>query len=289
MSNKSGTIIKKKPSWLDKRVDLVSCRTMKGLLRSLNLHTVCEKSGCPNMSECFSSGVATFMILGDICTRDCRFCGLKKNTPTKPNPQEPVNVKEAVKRLKLNYVVLTSPTRDDLADGGAAQFCETIRQIKHFNPDIKTEILIPDFLGNEQGIEKAAACGVDVIAHNIETVPSLYEKVRSLANYKRSLKVLRGVKDYNNSIYTKSGLVLGLGETEEEVVSVLKDLRANHCDILTLGQYLPPSKEHYPLKSYILPEKFKYFEKIAQKLGFISVKSGPYVRSSYLAHTLFAV
>ena len=286
MNKTGGIIARKKPNWLSKKIDLTSCHTMKGLLRSLDLYTVCEESGCPNISECFSLGIATFMILGDICTRNCKFCGLKKGTPLKPNPEEPLNVKEAVKRLNLSYVVLTSPTRDDLTDQGAGQFCEAVKQIKQFNPKVKVEVLIPDFLGNKKSIKRITDCGADVIAHNIETVPSLYEKVRPMANYNKSLKVLKNVKHYNN-IYTKSGLMLGLGETDEEVVSVLTDLRTNGCDILTLGQYLPPSKAHYPLKSYISPEKFKNFEEIAQELGFISVKSGPYVRSSYLAHTIF--
>ena len=288
MNSKSGIIVKKKPNWLDKKIDLTSCQAMKRLLRKLDLHTVCEESGCPNISECFLSGVATFMILGDICTRNCKFCGLKKGTPLKPNPEEPLNVMEAVKHLKLNYVVLTSPTRDDLADQGSSQFCEVTRQVKQFNPSIKVEVLISDFLGNEESIKRIASCGADVIAHNIETVPFLYNKIRNMANYERSLEVLRKIKEYNKSIYTKSGLMLGLGETEKEVTSVLKDLRVNGCDILTLGQYLPPSKAHYPLKTYVSPEKFKNFEEIAQKLGFIWVKSAPYVRSSYLAHTIFA-
>ena len=154
MNNKSGIIVKKKPSWLDKKIDLTSCQAMKRLLRKLDLHTVCEESGCPNISECFLSGVATFMILGDICTRNCKFCGLKKGTPLKPNPEEPLNVMEAVNHLRLNYVVLTSPTRDDLADQGSGQFCEVVRQIKQFNPSIKVEVLIPDFLGNEESIKR---------------------------------------------------------------------------------------------------------------------------------------
>jgi len=276
-----------KPSWLDKKINLGACHRVRTLLRDLHLHTVCEESSCPNMSECFLNGVVTFMILGDVCSRKCSFCGIKKGRPPAVNPGEPKYIKEAVKKLGLDYVVITSPTRDDLSDGGVHVFCETVKEIMSIDFKKKVEILIPDFLEKKARLEKIAHCGAQVIAHNLETVPSLYPKVRKGADYNRSLRVLRRVKEANKDIFTKSGLMLGLGEKDEEVFAALRDLRRVDCDFLTLGQYLPPSLAHYPLGEYINPDKFNYFKEYAINLGFRQVRSSPYTRSSYMAHTFF--
>ena len=225
------------------------------------------------------------MILGDTCTRSCTFCGINKGIPSVVDFNEPGRVKEAVKKLGLNYVVITSPTRDDLDCEGADLFCRTVKEVMSIGSKIRVEILIPDFKGKAVLIEKLANSKAEVIAHNIETPSSLYMKVRKGADYRMSLEVLRLIKEINKKVFTKSGLILGLGEKEKEVIQVLEDLRRVNCDFLTLGQYLPPSLKHYPLKEYVHPEKFSYFEKYARKLGFRGVKSGPYVRSSYLAHT----
>ncbi len=276
-----------KPQWLNKKINLKSCREVKLLLRSCALHTVCEESLCPNISECFSSGVATFMILGDICTRNCTFCSVKKGSPKLVDRQESRRVAQAVKKLNLNYVVITSPTRDDLLDGGASIFTQTVKEIKKINPKIKAEFLIPDFLGKKSSLREVAFSGVDVIGHNVETAPSLYIKVRPQANYELSLEVLDMVKKINPCLYIKSSLMLGLGEDDSEVEKVFSDLRSIDCDFLTLGQYLPPSLKHYPVKKYITPDKFNFFKEKALKLGFKAVHSAPYVRSSYLADGLF--
>jgi lipoic acid synthetase len=275
----------KKPAWLNKKVNLLSCRKLKETLRYLSLNTVCEESLCPNIAECFSQGVATFMILGDICTRQCSFCAVIRGRPKGVDQREPQRIAEAVKELNLGYIVVTSPSRDDLEDGGAEFFCNTIRAIKSVNSAKKVEILIPDFSGNRKSIEKVAGSGASVIAHNLETVPSLYIKVREGASYQRSLEVLRLIKELNCEVFTKSGLILGLGERLNEIIAVFEDLRKVGCDFLTLGQYLPPSTRHYPLKEYVSPEMFSYLEEKAYALGFKKVKSSPYVRSSYLAHT----
>ncbi len=294
MRQKSGIAIKhlkmskiiQKPSWLNKKISLSSCHKIKSLLRDLCLHSVCEESSCPNISECFQGGVATFMILGDTCTRECTFCGINKGQPGLIDYEEPKRIKEAVKRLNLNYVVITSPTRDDLDDGGAGLFCQTIEEIMSLGSNKTVEILIPDFKGKVKLIEKVARSRAKVISHNLETPASLYTKVRKGAVYERSLEVLRLIKEMNKKALTKSGLILGLGEEEEEVIQALLDLRSVGCDLLTLGQYLPPSLKHYPLKAYVSPDKFTYFQDYAQKIGFKGVKSAPYVRSSYLAHSL---
>lgn len=224
------------------------------------------------------------MILGNVCNRKCGFCAINQGKQAPVDETEPKRVAQAVKKLNLNYVVVTSPCRDDLRDGGAKIYFETVTKIKKLKPLRRVEILIPDFLGDKSAIEKVSVSSVDVIAHNIETVPSLYKKVRNNAEYLRSLKVLKLVKEFNKKVFTKSGLMLGLGETEEEVLEVLKDLRSVGCDFLTLGQYLAPSLRHYPVKEYVTLLKFAAFEKKAYALGFAKVKSSPYVRSSYLAH-----
>ncbi|MDL1970167.1 MAG: lipoyl synthase [Candidatus Desulfofervidaceae bacterium] len=273
----------RKPPWLNKKIDLKACHTLKLLLKDLKLHTICEEAGCPNISECFSKRTATFLILGDICTRNCRFCGVKKGKPCPVDEGEPERVAEAVRRLNLRHVVITSVTRDDLPDGGAEQFAQTILSIKKTMAKITIEVLIPDFKGNRRAIERVIETGPDVIGHNIETVPRLYPDVRQAADYFRSLEVLKTVKTLSNGIYTKSGLMLGLGEEEGEVLEVFKALREAECDFLSLGQYLPPSLKAYPVKEYIHPDKFDDYKEKALSLGFLYVASGPYVRSSYLA------
>lgn len=274
----------RKPVWLNKKINISICRKVKKILRELDLHTVCEESLCPNISECFHANVAAFIILGNKCTRGCRFCGVSRAKPGIVNEAEPGRIKEAVRRMGLKYIVITSPTRDDLADGGSNMFRETVGEIKGLGSREKIEILIPDFSGSKESIEKVANCGADVIAHNVETVPSLYAEVRQGADYKRSLNVLETIKAVNKKVFTKSSLMLGLGEEVEQVKKVLIDLRNVDCDFLTIGQYLPPSKKHYSLKEYITPDKFLCFEKYALMAGFKKVKSSPYARSSYMAH-----
>jgi lipoic acid synthetase len=276
---------KRKPLWLNKKINLSACAKVKRLLKELNLRTVCEESFCPNISECFHSGIATFMILGDTCTRSCSFCAVRRGRPGSVDKDEPQRIKKAVKLLNLNHVVITSPTRDDLSDGGANMFVRVVEGLKSTETALKVEILIPDFLGNSEIIKKIAQSGADIVAHNLETVPSLYIKVRKEADYSRSLGVLRSIKQINSKMYTKSGIMLGLGEQEPELIEVFRDLREVNCDFLTLGQYLSPSLQHYPVKEYISPEKFAFLEKKALKFGFKGVKSSPYVRSSYYAHT----
>ncbi len=273
----------KKPWWLKKKIDLKLCHHLKCLLRDLNLHTICEESGCPNISECFARGTATFLILGDVCTRNCRFCGVKKGRPMALDEDEPQHVAEAVRRLGLKHAVITSVTRDDLEDGGAAYFAKTIEAIKTLTPQVTIEVLIPDFQGNKEAIKTVVEAGPDIIGHNVETVPRLYPKVRPKANYRRSLEVLETAKKLDSKLYTKSGLMLGLGERASEVTQVCQDLRAVNCDFLSLGQYLPPKRSAYPVKEYIFPQKFDSYKKEALKMGFLYVASGPFVRSSYLA------
>ena len=273
----------RRPPWLNKKINLKVCHNLKMLLRDLNLHTICEEASCPNISECFSKGTVTFLILGNICTRNCRFCGVKKGKPSPVDKEEPERVAEGVRRLNIRHVVITSVTRDDLPDGGAEQFAQTIISIKKRIEKITIEVLIPDFKGNKESIGKVVEANPDIIGHNVETVPRLYPDVRQAADYSRSLNVLKTVKELSNSIYTKSGLMLGLGEKEEEVIEVFKSLRGVDCDFLSLGQYLSPNLKAYPVKEYIHPDKFNDYRKRALSLGFLYVASGPYVRSSYLA------
>lgn len=277
----------KKPSWLNKKVDLATCRVMKNTLRTSGLSSVCEEARCPNISECFACGVATLMILGDVCTRGCSFCAIEKGVPLPPALDESGRVAGVVQKLKLSYVVVTSPTRDDLPDGGAGIFGATVKAVKELNPATKVEILIPDFRAQGLSLEIVADSGADVISHNIETVPALYQAVRLGSDYARSLKVLEALKAMKPSMMTKSGLMLGLGESAQEVLSCLRDLRHAGCDFLTLGQYLAPSVTAYPVKRYITQNEFDFFASEAKKLGFLKVKSSSYTRSSYLAHSFF--
>lgn len=256
---------------------------MKDLLRAGSLHTVCEEARCPNIGECFKHEVATFMILGDVCTRNCRFCGVRKGNPSSPDRDEPQRLREAVETLQLRHVVITSPTRDDARDGGAGMFAQTIDELRTVECVRTIEVLIPDFSGNKDALKTVVRASPDIIAHNIETVPSLYPAVRSGADYRRSLDILSATRRMNPDIFAKSGLMLGLGEKGEEIRGALKDLRDADCDFLSIGQYLPPSKGHYPCE-YIPPDEFAKWEKVAYEMRFKSVKSAPYVRSSYLAH-----
>ncbi|MHB8983819.1 MAG: lipoyl synthase [Carboxydocellales bacterium] len=256
---------------------------MEALLRRAELYTVCEGAMCPNMGECFSRGTATFMILGKICTRNCRFCAVNKGRPESLKPSEPFKVGEAVVNLGLKHVVITSVTRDDLADGGARHFALTIKEVHNLSPETSVEVLIPDFLGSREALCLVTEARPEIIGHNIETVPRLYSRVRPQANYLRSLELLNRVKHLDPGISTKSGIMLGLGESEAEVMEVLKDLRQVGCNFITLGQYLQPTKQHLPVLEFITPEAFEKYGRWAGEMGFSHVVSTPLARSSYHA------
>jgi len=280
-------VTKNYPDWLKKRINLDDTyQETEKILKDLNINTVCQAAFCPNMGECFSSGVATFMILGNICTRNCRFCDIKNGDTEKVDTKEPENIKKAIKHLNLDHVVITSVTRDDLEDNGSKQFAALLSAIKNIKA-VTVELLTPDFKGNYKDIERVVNLGPDVYNHNIETVPRLYSKIRPQAEYNRSIGLLKTVKEINSDIVTKSGIMLGLGEKKEEVIDVMKDLRKVNCDIITIGQYLQPSLEHAELKEYIRPEKFQEFKEIALDLGFKAAASNPFVRSSYKAKELY--
>ncbi len=276
---------KVKPFWLNKKIDFKNLNKVQKILNTLNINTVCESARCPNISECFSKNTATFMILGNICTRQCKFCNVKKGKPEKIMKDESERVLKAVKLLNLKYVVITSVTRDDLLDGGAFLFADCIKKIKEYNHRIKVEVLVPDFKGKKNVILKVLKEKPDVFGHNIETVPELYY-IRKGANYKRSLKVLSFAKQYG--FKTKSAILLGLGEKKPQVLKVFKDLRKAGCDFLSLGQYLQPGKELLPVKEYIKPEIFEFYKNKAYEMGFLHVESGSYVRSSYMAEKYMA-
>ena len=273
------------PEWL--RITLPTsdrfART-RGLLDELKLHTVCESAKCPNHWECWSKGTATFMIAGDRCTRACGFCAVSTAKPLALEADEPARVAEATRRMKLKHVVITAVARDDLKDGGAEHFRQTIEKVRELNPGIVIEVLVPDFLDNDVAIENVLVANPHIYNHNLETVRRLTPSVRHRATYERSLSVLKKVKEKRgDTIYTKSGIMLGLGETEEELLQALRDLRASNCDILTLGQYLQPSLKHLPVVEFISPEKFAEYKIRAEEMGFVHVASGPMVRSSYHA------
>ncbi len=274
--------IQRKPEWLQKRVNPGEQAGMRALLGELRLNTVCQQALCPNISECFRCGQATFLILGRNCTRQCSFCNVDKTQPLPVDRDEPARVAEAVQRLKLAHVVITSPTRDDLPDGGASIYAATVAAIRAVSPATRIEPLIPDFQGLRQSLETVMASGPDIIAHNLETVPRLYH-IRSGADYGRSLEVLRMCRELGLHVPTKSGIMLGMGETVDEVVQVLGDLRAVGCAYLSIGQYLAPSRRHYPVREYVRPELFEQLRETALGMGFAHVESGPYVRSSYHA------
>ncbi|MEK6599508.1 MAG: lipoyl synthase [Deltaproteobacteria bacterium] len=293
--------IKRLPSWLSRQMGQPSAlHAMKNILRSRNLHTVCESARCPNIGECFSKPTATFMILGDVCTRQCGFCSVEKTAfpsplegeggvrgkPLPVDPDESENIALTAKELGLKHVVITSVTRDDLADSGAMQFALTIKAVRDSIPSISIEVLTPDFKGDERCLKIVLDERPDIFNHNIETVPSLYAKVRPQADYRQSLKVIETVKRMADNVITKSGLMVGLGETNDEIKSVLKDLLNAGCDAVTIGQYLRPSIKNLEVQEYIPLDVFKEYEEYGREIGFKYVYSGPFVRSSYNAEKL---
>ena len=272
------------PPWIRRRFPpQEEWERVERLLRSLSLHTVCESARCPNLGECFRRGTATFLILGDTCTRSCRFCAVKKGIPLPPDPEEPRRVAEAARTLSLHHVVVTSVTRDDLPDGGAEHFAKTIQAIRECLPQATVEVLVPDFQGSAEALEVVLAARPDVLNHNVETVPRLYPLVRPQADYARSLELLRRTRARYPGILVKSGLMVGLGETQKEVEAVLWDLKEAGCDVVTIGQYLRPTAWHLPVVAYVPPEVFAHYREYALRLGFRGVASGPFVRSSYRA------
>ena len=278
----------RRPEWLKlSPLDPVILNRMRRLTRDLKLHTVCQSARCPNRAKCFAEGTATFMILGDICTRNCTFCAVKRGKPQPPDPQEPEHIVEAVNKLGLRYVVITSVTRDDLPDGGSSHFAQTIRAIHKYDPNIMVEVLIPDFNGSVSTLQTVIDAFPAVVNHNIETVPRLYPQVRPQAKFRRSLELLRQAKLLNSRLLTKSGLILGLGESWGEVIEVMAELRQAGCDLLTLGQYLQPSLKHHQLVRYIPPEEFEQYQNRGREMGFLSVISGPLVRSSFHAADMY--
>lgn len=282
--------IMKKPEWLKIRPPTSSkYGEIKDTLNHYGLTTVCQKAHCPNISECWSGGTAVFMIMGNICTRACKFCSVKTGFPAKPlDSYEPKKIAAVISKWNLSYIVITSVDRDDLKDYGAGHFATCIKEIKKENPEVLIEVLIPDFKGDIDCLKKIIEAKPNVIGHNVETVKSLQRAVRDpRANYKQSLSVLENIKKINPKIYTKSSIMLGLGEKDKEVMQTLKDLRAVNVDIITLGQYLRPSDWNLEVKEYVHPDKFKYFKKRAEEMGFLYAASGPFVRSSYRAGELF--
>ena len=278
------------PEWIrEKRINLAELHEIKSLLRGKSLHSVCESLACPNRSECFSRGTATFMILGDICTRSCGFCNVITGRPyAPPSIDEPYAVAEAAKSMRLRHVVVTSVTRDDLADGGALQFASTIRALRAELPDAAVEVLTPDFRGNREAIRIVVEAKPDYYNHNVETVPRLYDFVRPGSRFNRSLMVLREAKRLDPQIVTKSGFMLGLGERRDEVIEVMRRLLENGCEILTIGQYLQPKREKLDVVEYVHPSVFDEYRAVGEQLGFRAVFSGPFVRSSYMADAVAA-
>jgi len=260
---------------------------VKTLLKESKLHTICQEAKCPNIAECFGCGTAVFLILGDTCTRNCRYCNVKHGNPLNLNPDEPGDVADSVKKLKLKYVVVTSVTRDDLKDGGANVFYRTVKEIKKKNQNCKIEVLIPDFKGNVNSLKQVIEAEPDVINHNIEVVENLFLLIRPEGDYHRSLKLLKNIKQFSKSIKSKSGFMVGIGETKDEIFQTMVDLRNVGVDFLTIGQYLQPSKNHVPIVKYYTPEEFLDFKKKALNIGFLHVESGPLVRSSYHAEQAF--
>jgi lipoic acid synthetase len=280
----SAASLPRAPEWIrERKLRLSELHGVKSLMREHGLHTVCEEARCPNRGECFSRGTATFLLLGDVCTRACGFCDIRNGRPAPPDPLEPSRIRSAVERLGLSFVVLTSVDRDDLADGGAAHFAETIRSVRSLQPVPGVEVLTPDFRGRLESLETVLAAGPDVFNHNVETVPRLYATVRRGARLDRSLLLLSRAREIAPEITTKSGLMLGLGEREEEVRELLVRLREASVDIVTIGQYLRPSLENLPVEEYVAPEVFERHREFGERLGFRHVFAGPFVRSSYRA------
>lgn len=277
-----------KPEWLKVSFPAgENYRRIDRYHRQEGLHSVCRSAACPNQGECWNRGTATFMILGNQCTRTCAFCNVTHAHPVAPDPDEPARVATAIAELKLNHAVITSVTRDDLDDCGAAQFAALVREIKHRAPVCRIELLIPDLAGNLNALELILQTQPDILGHNLETIPRLYPEVRPEADYHRSLNVLSNVRQLAPKIITKSGLMLGMGETENEVHQVMTDLRARDCQLLTLGQYLAPTKSHFPVARYLEPAEFTSYAEYGRALGFDHVEAGPLVRSSYHAEEQF--
>lgn len=277
--------IEKKPDWLKVRATMgPNYLDLKNLKQDLSLHTICEEAHCPNIYECWENRTATFLILGRICTRACRFCAVETGRPTELDLEEPGRVAEAVKHLRLRHVVVTSVARDDLADGGACVFADTIRAIRREVPDCTVEVLIPDLQGSDEGLREIVGAGPEILNHNMETVERLQRKVRAKARYERSLWVLRRAKEHNPSLRTKSGMMLGVGEEWDEIVQTMRDLRTIDVDVLTLGQYLRPSLTHLAVERFVPPDEFAGLKRVGLEMGFRHVESGPLVRSSYHAH-----
>lgn len=294
MAYEHGTSSKRLPPWLRRPIaNPGQANAVEGLLSELNLHTVCQSAKCPNRGECFASGTATFMIMGDACTRGCRFCAVDTATPAPLDPGEPARLAEAAARMDLKHVVVTTVTRDDLADGGAAHFVAVVEALRESVPSATVEVLTSDFAGSLADVDTVAAARPDVFNHNLETVPRIYAEVRPGADYTRSLAVLKRVKEWaaeqgGEDIPTKSGLMLGLGESVDEVLAVMRDLREVGCDMLTMGQYLRPSLKHLPVTEFVEPETFAHLAREGYKMGFHAVASAPFVRSSYHAGEMLA-
>jgi lipoic acid synthetase len=273
----------RKPEWLRKPIRPSAMAALEAQFARAALHTVCREAACPNIGECFAHKQATFMILGSRCTRACTFCNVTRAIPLPPDPDEPRRVAEAVRSLGLRHVVVTAPTRDDLGDGGAAQFAATVRAIKGMDPAIRVELLVSDLREDAEALAVVAASGAEILGHNLETVPRLYH-VRKGAEYHRSLRVLETLASLNPDTLTKSGIMLGLGEREEEVTALMGDLLAAGCRLLSIGQYLSPSSRHAPVVEYVEPKQFDRYREIGMEMGFRFIKSSPYTRSSYMAH-----
>jgi len=278
----------RKPPWLKKRIPpMEDLAKIKAILNRGNLHTVCEEARCPNLGDCFSRGTATFLILGRVCTRHCGFCAVEHGIPSPPEEKECEELVDAVKKMGLRYVVITSVTRDDLSDGGSSGYARAVRALRAFDPEIKIEVLIPDFNGDLSCLLAVLRETPDVLNHNVETVCRLYPQVRPQADYRRSLELLKRAKKSSPHLLTKSGFMLGLGEAQQEVLDLLRDLRDAGCNFLTIGQYLQPRPDRLPVARYIPPEEFEEYKKIAEEMGFERVASGPFVRSSFHASRMF--
>ena len=283
--NQNNAAFNRKPEWLKKNLNFnIKESAVKNIINRANIHTVCQESKCPNIGECFSGNQATFLLLGNVCTRNCKFCNIPGNNKILAlDPDEPKNISLAVKEMGLKYVILTSVTRDDLEDGGASVFCETIQEIKKINKDIRIEVLVPDFEGKKESVLKIIDKGIDVFGHNLETVKRLYKDVRPKGDYNRSLDVLEYARNKNKSVLIKSGIMVGLGEKFDEVIELMKDFYGIGGEILTIGQYLAPSLKSFPVSEYLTPEKFQNYKEFGENIGIRKVIAGPFVRSSYLA------
>ncbi|MEA3491588.1 MAG: lipoyl synthase [Campylobacterota bacterium] len=275
--------IERKPEWLRKKITPSVNRELEAMFSRGQINTVCQEAMCPNISECFSHRQATFLILGTLCTRACSFCGVDRGRPMRVDADEPTNIAQTVDQLGLRHVVITSPTRDDLSDGGAEQFCQTVDAIKEIDSSIAVELLISDMRGDRESIEKIAHSGAEIVGHNVETIPRCYD-IRRGSEYKRSLGVLQILSSANHHIATKSGIMLGFGERDDEVETLMQELLDVGCRYLSIGQYLRPSSHHTPVVEYVEPERFDNLKRVGIKMGFSYIKSSPYTRSSYIAH-----